>query len=158
MLEDNNNRQRIPCKAPGLFDIDLYVYALLMNNTLVPPVFLSSPGSAAPVDRPILALKNAIDNGILSYKRMKAGEPEMTIDVQTEEYPHISNRFFKGYDVVATSGAFYFFIPPMVTFVVLLIETTREKELKLRLGLSVMGMNARSYWYSWICTGFVFSF
>jgi hypothetical protein len=82
----------------------------------------------------------------------------MTIEVDHEEYPHISNRFFKGYDVVGQTGAFYFFIPPMVTFVVLLIETTREKEYKLRLGLSVMGMNAKSYWCSWFITGAFFSF
>jgi hypothetical protein len=74
---------------------------MLFNNTLVPPVFLSSPGSAAPVDRPTIALKLALDNAIINFKKMKAGEPPMTIEVNHEEFPHISNRFFKGYDVVA---------------------------------------------------------
>ena len=50
-----------------------------------------------------------------------------------------------GYDIVSASGAFYFFIPPMVTFVVLLIEIVREKEYRLRHGLAMMGMSYTSY-------------
>ena len=66
------------------------------------------------------------------------------------------NRYLQGYNVVTDSGAFYFFIPPMVIFVVMLIEVVREKEYRLRHGLCMMGMSHRAYWHSWIISSLVF--
>ena len=68
------------------------------------------------------------------------------------------SRFLEGYDVVAVTGGFYFYLPPMITFVVLLTEIVREKEKKLRLGLSLMGMSNTAFWLSWSATALLFSF
>lgn len=59
--------------------------------------------------------------------------------------------------MTATAGAFYFFIPPMVTFIIILNEIAREKENRLRLGLNIMGMSTHAYWISWVLWGLISS-
>ena len=62
------------------------------------------------------------------------------------------SRFARGYDVSTGGGAFYFFIPIMIHFILTINEILREKEKKLRLGITVMGMTHSAYWLSWFCT------
>jgi uncharacterized membrane protein len=74
-----------------------------------------------------------------------------------ETFPRAKNRFFQGYDVISSAGPFYFFIAPMITFVVLLTELATEKEKRLRHGLQVVGVTAAAYWTSWFIVSAFFS-
>lgn len=98
-------------------------------------------------DYPAIAVKASVDEALISYYSRKKGLPDYKIDISIQSYPEPKNRFAGGYSVIKTSGAFYFFIPPVITFVVILIEIVREKELRLRNGLSMMGMSSTPYWH-----------
>jgi hypothetical protein len=151
-LPDNEYVSIVPCpESPSS-----YSYSLLINSTLTPSLFLSEPGTAYPKDYASLSIKLAIDTAILNYEATLRGQEVPELSITLQEYPIVTSRYSDGYNVVTTSGAFYFFIPPMVTFVVLLIEIVREKEYRLRQGLAVMGMSASAYWQSWFWTGMVF--
>ena len=39
---------------------------------------------------------------------------------------------------------------PLLTFLVILQELAKEKELKLRQGLNVVGVSHNAYWLSWL--------
>ena len=54
-------------------------------------------------------------------------------------------------------GAYFFILTPLLTFTVFLNELVREKELKLRQGLSVVGVKHGVYWISWFIVAMVFS-
>lgn len=151
-VPDNEYASVVPCpESPNS-----YSYSLLINSTLIPSLFLSDPGSSYPKDYASLSIKLAIDTAILNYEATIRGVEAPDLSIAIEEFPIVTSRYSDGYDVVTTSGAFYFFIPPMVTFVVLLIEIVREKEYRLRQGLAVMGMSASAYWQSWFWTGIIF--
>ena len=97
-----------------------------------------------------------IDNGLLSYfAKDPAKPPKMTVSY--EDYPHAPNRFFQGYDVVSAQGTLYFFIAPMITFMIFIGEIVREKEYRLRQGMQVVGVSALAYWSSWLLTSITFS-
>ena len=61
-------------------------------------------------------------------------------------------------NVSSSQGAFYYFVPLMLCFIMTINEILREKEKKLRLGITVMGMTHTSYWVSWLCTSFLVDF
>jgi ABC-type multidrug transport system ATPase subunit len=128
------------------------IYSIVINTNLMPLIFFSGANTPQPIEYASLSVKAAIDNALVSYYT----GANQTITINTQGFPSPTNRWMAGYDIVSQSGAFYFFIPPMVTFVVLLIEIVREKEYKLRHGLSMMGMSSGPYWLSWITTGTVF--
>lgn len=77
------------------------------------------------------------------------------IDISYQDFPKIPTRLMKGYDIMATGGAFYFFIPYMVLFLITVNEILLEKERKLRNGVCVMGLTHNAYWMSWICFCFI---
>lgn len=52
--------------------------------------------------------------------------------IEAQDYPKIPTRFTQGYEVFAGNGAFYLFIPIMVSFILLINEILREKEKRLR--------------------------
>ncbi len=80
----------------------------------------------------------------LSYKRQ--------IIVSQEEYPKVTSRIVKGYDVMSAQGSFYFIIPPIFTFLFFTNEMLKEKELKLRQYMQVVGVSTWVYWLSWVLT------
>ncbi len=59
--------------------------------------------------------------------------------------PYVAFR----YDVVGANGGLWFYIPPMVSFFLLLSDLVGEKEQRLRLGLQLMGARGSAYWLSW---------
>lgn len=136
-------------------EIKTTIYSLLINSTITPMTYFSGFNSPQPVDYASLAVKRAIDSALVSYYSKGLNN---SISTYVQNYPAPTNRWMQGYDIVTASGAFYFFIPPMVTFVVLLIEIVREKEYRLRFGLSMMGMTSGPYWLSWFATGIIFIF
>ena len=136
---------------------NLTLYSLIINSTITPLMFFSGFNAPRPVDYSSLSVKLAIDSAIYDYYNPNS-ETSQNFEAEYQGYPITVNRFLKGYDIVTDVGVFYFYIPPMVTFVVMLIEIVREKEYRMRHGLAVMGMTPGPYWLSWFCTGFVFSF
>lgn len=133
----------------------LNMYSILMNNTNLPLLFLTNVANPMPMDLPTLAVKLALDNAIIGYH---TGATTPTIELELQSFPMITSRYYAGYDVVSVEGAFWYFIPPMVTFVVVLEELVREKEHRLRQGLMVMGMSSTPYWHSWFAAGVTFLF
>lgn len=128
-----------------------HMYNILTNRTMG---LLDVISEDDPFDYYSIAIKKAVDEAIISYHSFKAGIKAPKISLSIQDFPVTSNRYLEGYDIVANSGAFYFFIPPMVIFVVTLIDLLREKETRLRQGLNVMGMYSSTYWSSWLTKGF----
>ena len=133
--------------------LDSYVYSVFINTTSVLNTYMTKIDDPVTIDRNALAIKVAVDNAIMSYKSRQMGYPEVHIEVEMQDFPHTASRFLEGYDVISIEGAFWYFIPPMVTFIIMLTELVREKEHKLRIGLTVMGMRGRAYWLSWFFIG-----
>lgn len=135
----------------------LYIYAIVYNFTAATMPFMIKPDEPSPVDRSILPLKLAIDNGILDYRLKKSGLPPIEIAAEMSDFPHSSNRFIEGYDTVTMQGPLYFFLPPMIIFIMVMTEMVREKEQGLRQVLNTLGASPVSFWLSWIITSLVFS-
>ncbi len=57
--------------------------------------------------------------------------------------------------VVANGGAFWFYCPPMFTFMILVNQIVSEKENKLRMGMRIMGLKDSMFWLSWFLTAAV---
>ncbi len=72
-------------------------------------------------------------------------------------YPIVSSRMIQGMNVIASTGSYFFILTPLLTFTIFLNELVREKELRLRQGLSVVGVSHSVYWISWFLVGIAFS-
>lgn len=122
----------IPCTFE-YYNYTFHLYTILYNVTLAPNGFLTSSSLPFPKDPQLAKLKMDMDNGFLHYY---ANERELNftpkLNATLQSYPITQNRFLEKADVVASTGAFYFFFPPMISFVVVLLEIIREKDLKLR--------------------------
>lgn len=136
---------------------NLALYSLIINSTITPLMFFTGFNAPRPVDYASLSVKLAVDSAIYDFYK-QTGDESQAFKADYQGFPTTINRFLVGYNIVTDVGVFYFYIPPMVTFVVMLIEIVREKEYKMRHGMSVMGMTPGPYWLSWFITGFVFSF
>ena len=123
------------------------VYLILYNYTAVSGNIFD-PGQTEMIEKPVLALKIMMDNGLLSYTAKKKGLKEFFIEALVQAFPQPKNRFVKGYDAVSVQGPLYFFSPPLLVFGLLVSEIAKEKELKLRNGLTVIGVSATSFWMS----------
>ena len=133
------------------------VYLMVYNYSSVSRD-LFDPSLPNPIDRIALSVKLAVDNAIINYQARKRGLQEIVIELVIQFFPLPLNRFIKGLDVVSLNGALYFFIPPMFVFGLLVAEIVREKEQRLRNGLSVIGVSATAFWISWFVVAFAFSF
>jgi ABC-type multidrug transport system ATPase subunit len=151
-LPENNYLEKISCdETYGHLYIIMYNYTMISKN-------LFDTNLPDPIQAEVLAAKLAIDNAILSYECKKRGLKDVILEAVIQSFPQPPNRFLKGYDSVSMTGPFYFFIPPMFVFGLLISEIVKEKELKLRNGLSVIGVSATSFWLSWFLVAFFFSF
>jgi ABC-type multidrug transport system permease subunit len=54
-------------------------------------------------------------------------------------------------------GGYFFVLGPLLSFTIILNEIVREKELKLRQGLQVVGVSHTVYWLSWVSVAVFFS-
>ena len=54
------------------------------------------------------------------------------MEVSIQDFPKFPTRFMVGFDLFSSYGAFYLFIPIMISFILLINEILREKEKKLR--------------------------
>ena len=81
------------------------------------------------------------EQGILNAPKIKS---------TFSDYPGPLDRLFKNLELTSTCGSYYFVLGPLLTFLVILQELAKEKELKLRQGLNVVGVSHSSYWLSWL--------
>lgn len=122
----------IPCTFEYLNET-LHLYTLFYNISSSPNGFLTSPSLPLPSDPQLIKLKIDVDNGYINYYSNKKKLPYIPkIKGYYSTFPLTENRFLQNADVVASTGAFYFFFPPMISFVVILLEIMREKDMKLR--------------------------
>lgn len=169
----------IPCKPQnnieGRNDINLYFYSILYNFTLMPSYFLDNFTAPVKTEPTLLIVKNSIDSGILNYlKQQKRLEDSYGLEFEHEDelidesldlpirstwghWPLLTPRMAKDLNLISIVGSFYFALGPLVTFVVMLTEVVKEKEFKLRQGLSVVGLSHTSFWLHWVITGMFFS-
>jgi ABC-type multidrug transport system ATPase subunit len=74
---------------------------------------------------------------------------DVRFDISWKSMPRAVLRV-DGFDIVATNGAQWFYIPSMIVFILLLVEMTTEKEKKLRVGMQMMGLKYSAYWLVYI--------
>ena len=151
-LPKNKYLDKIHCD-----DTQGHVYLILYNFTVVSKNLFDT-NLPDPIESEVLATKLAIDNAIFSYECKKRGLKDIILEAVIQSFPLPANRFLKGYDSPSMTGPFYFFIPPMFVFGLLISEIVKEKELKLRNGLNVIGVSALSFWLSWFLVALFFSF
>lgn len=124
----------IPCSFE-YYKETLHLYTIVYNMTNIPNGYLSSGGLPIPKDPALAKLKQDIDNGYLNYyasKNTSNTHKPPKINATLQSFPSIPNRFLENASIISSTGAFYFFFPPMISFVVVLLEIIREKDLKLR--------------------------
>jgi hypothetical protein len=130
------------------------VYTILYNYTLnYKTPYLTDPKASVGKDDLIRALKTSLDSGLaeivannnpnefmrvydenksLEDQRLNLDFTSKRIEVNSQDYPKVPTRFAEGYNVFSGTGAFYLFIPIMISFILLINEILREKEKKLR--------------------------
>lgn len=135
------------------------LYSIVYNNTLAPSAFLTNITSPLLSYPQLLRIKTSVDNGIIDYLSMKEGINENIpyIEPSYSQFPLPSDRYVANIDLISQVGSFYFCLTPLITFVIVLTEVVKEKEKKLRQGLTVVGLSHASFWLHWIITGLVFS-
>lgn len=125
----------IPCKFDYI-NKTFNLYTILYNYTNAPNSFMTSPSVPLYEDAKLSKLKLDLDNAFMEfYHNKSANNATMAspkISLEMSSYPIVTNRMLEKADVIASSGAFYLFFPPMICFVVVLLEVIREKDLKLR--------------------------
>jgi len=114
-------------------------------------LFYNSTDPEREQSSPAYAFMTSLDGAIFS----KVAGRNVTMNVQTRAYPKAKTRISQ-YDIVASDGGVWFYIPPMVIFFILLTEVVTEKEQRLRLGMRMMGMRDSVYWLVWILQGLAF--
>eukprot|EP00727_Mastigamoeba_balamuthi_P008005 m51a1_g3825 hypothetical protein (1807) ;mRNA; r:294618-300690 len=102
---------------------------------------------------PSLHTMRAIDEALL---QLKSGDDAARLNASVSAFPRAPLRT-TGLDVVASNGAVYFYVAPMIIFFSLLSDIVGEKETRLRLGARMMGTSQSAYWASWLLHGVSFS-
>jgi hypothetical protein len=152
--------ESLPFPLPSPFEANT-TYTLFYNFT--------SPYSYA------LEIKRSLDEAILSQILSSVGNASSSsahftipsssteksgfgfLNVTLRSFPEPKPRV-AGYDVVAANGGIWFYVPPMVTFFILLTEVVAEKEQRLRLGMRMMGLRSVVYWFTWFLWAEIFVF
>ena len=151
----------IPCKFEIQNNKDIHLYTIMHNISNSPNDFMLLPHKPYSTDAQLTQLKVSIDNAYINYfhnitypKHNKFNE---RIKVSLQGYPIIENKVYDNENVEGSFGSLFFFFPPMFCFMFFLLEMVREKDLKLRKSLIIIGLNDCSFWLSWIISGVIFS-
>lgn len=136
-FDDVTTNITIPCVpdkiSQGSNKIDSFFYTLVYNFTTAPSSFVQNLSVPLLVYPQLYSLKTSIDNGILDFQATKKGvELPSKIKPSQSTYPNPPDRLVKTISLVPTVGLFYFALTPMITFVIILTEVVREKEMRLR--------------------------
>ena len=150
----------IPCKPEYPKDGEIYkFYSIVYNITNGPNDFLQMPYEPRKKDPKLMKLKLDIDNAYLEYVHNKSeaeGEAPK-INVEYSDYPITESRYFAGTSVVNNAGSPFFFLIPITLFIITLIDVVKEKQLKLRKSLLVIGLKNSAFWSSWLLVAILFS-
>lgn len=106
-------------------------YTIMYNDTINRYPFFG--------DDHTMELKRALDAAIMQQQAVPGARVDLSVGWR--KFPTPLPRVY-GYDVVASDGAVWFYLPPMITFFVLLNELVTEKEDRLRVGMQQMGMRS----------------
>ena len=160
-LDVNEVNLTLPCR-PEYNDgsNDFFFYTIVYNISNTPNDFLVGTDIAGMKDENLMKLKMDIDNGLIEvldkkYNNNNGDSPK--IKMSYSDYPMGKLRTMKDASVVNNIGCPFFFFIPMILFALVLIEITREKQLKLRTSLVIIGLKTSSFWIGWICIIFLFS-
>lgn len=152
--------QTIDCKSE--FYGDFVFYSILYNDTLSIKDFMFSFKMPFKKDNHLLKLKNDLDNSVLNIENRRKSKgfegKDLKINVSISDFPTVKSKFLMNFEVETNQGCLYFFMNGMVCFVLCLLEIVKEKELKLRKSLIVIGLNSLPYYLSWGITNLFFSF
>jgi hypothetical protein len=147
----------IPCSYE-FSNNKFHIYSIYYNVSSTPNGFLSSFALPYPIDPVLTKLKLDLDNAYLDFYAKKNNFTEIPhIETTVSTFPLTENRFMQNADIVSSVGAFYFFFPPVICFVIVLLEIIREKDLKLRRSLLIIGLDNKAFWLSWFFTSCLFS-
>lgn len=163
---------KIPCEFTTILDKrnkEMLMYNIFYNLTNSPNEFLTTNKEGIPFDHTLIALKSGIDSAIIRVYNKKKGilnndlmhsegdSINPLINVSYSGYPLTENRFLEGADITSSQGVFYFFFVPITSFVIILLDIVKEKDMKLRKSLRLIGMLDISFWISWYITAFIYS-
>lgn len=148
ILPQNDYVESIPCTVENGVG-NLYVYDIVYNYTSSFPISYLEIKTPDYTVTPVFTLKKLMDNAILDFVSKQKQIPTIHIDAEIQPFPMRKSRFGEGYNAVAIEGAFYFMIPSTIIFVNIVSELVREKDSKLRHGLSVIGVSQVAFWLSW---------
>ena|SRR3569833_603218 len=73
-----------------------------------------------------------------------------TINATWSIYPMPPDRMSKDVNLIVMFGLYFLVMGAMFLFTTLLTDLSREKELKLRQGLAVVGVSHSVFWFSWL--------
>ena len=94
-------------------------------------------------------VENAISNWILIDKGITS-RPIIEHNYTIQDSPKTQNSYMKGFDTSSMNGETWFYLPTMVCFLVFFGEYLREKENRLKIGLSIFGVSSLAYYTSWL--------
>lgn len=155
-LPKNDWVDEIPCTVESDKG-SLYVYDIVYNYTSSFPISYLEIKTPDYTVTPVFTLKKLMDNAILDYIAKVKQIPPIELDAVIQPFPMRKSRFGDGYNAVAIEGAFYFMIPSTIIFVNIVSELVREKDSRLRHGLSVIGVSQLAFWLSWGLVAFLLS-
>jgi hypothetical protein len=89
-----------------------------------------------------MKLKQDIDEAIIKY------HTNSTLQIGLRDFPSRNSRFLSGLNVAAQYGSFFFLIPYLILLVLEVSTLLKEKEDKLRVGLSTVGVTPWQFYFS----------
>ena len=135
----------------------MIMYTLFYNKSLQDTDLFKPTYMPVPKNGELIYLQESIDNSILSYLHEKYNKDDLDkapfIESTYSDFPEPLDRLFKNMDLMSLCGSYYYVLGPLVLFMVLLQEIVKEKECKLRQGLTVVGVTHNEYWVHWIIIG-----
>ena len=149
----------IPCKPQFAKEGEIYkFYTIVYNMTNGPNDFLQMPYEPLQKDPKLMKLKLDIDNAYLRLFHNDNKTEAPKINVEYSNYPRTEHRFFAETSVVNNFGAPFFFLIPITLFILTLIDVVKEKQLKLRKSLLIIGLTNKAFWTSWLLVSLFLSF
>jgi len=133
---------------------ELYFYSLIYNSTLVSESVMEDYTNTMQNNIVLLRLKQDVDSAILNYKFSTSNysSPAPEIEISASHFPETVDRFVEGVNIIAFMGSYWFNLPSLVTFLMVVVIVIEEKQLKLRQGLNVIGVSHSLYWVHWAIT------
>ncbi|EGC36350.1 hypothetical protein DICPUDRAFT_31990 [Dictyostelium purpureum] len=116
-------------------------------NTTCPLLFASCPDYTIPIN-------NAIQRAItIYYSRLKNNQNQAIKSNNTNNIFDYTSNNYPLYPVPETLaqqfGGLFYYCGSMITFIFLLYKVSFEKEHKLKVGMTMMGLSGPMYWVSW---------